>query len=549
MYKQCPLEDARTQIRLLQFVADEERAVYELGCGSERRGATNGQSDERCDDDLVKTAQEDAVNISYVMSAHVLETKPHYNAISYPWGDLSPTRTIVINDRQVPVRENCWYALYQDERATQPLRAYRSGTVNPSSEHKGCLHNELVYEVLYKDGRGTLERIYKAAIALGNRDYWTRAWIQQELTLLKYINVLCGAHCMPWYQLRRLVTELRGNDASLKPHVRGLDELALRLLQTTLRDLLPAIDRAQAGSFWTIDAVLRQEFACSDPRDRIYSMLKIIDWPRGLSPVVPDYFKTPFQLARESMGYYRDQFGTEFGFARRLMMVLQVADDDVELVKMLHNRQQALAGQSTALRREGEEKIFQRGLLMRIFGRHGKLELSSNGSLSAPFEIIANADDGTKWLANNKVPIPPGLQGIRGSARNYVAAIVTSQAQPDDVLLDIGWGQIVLVVREQDQILEIVGSGIVLTAAGLCLGGNVCNCFGDGNGMLTREKRKWDWNLFVNECDFWALVSSLGSLGWWDVSEAAFAKTLEFIQQPVCGFTRSTYAFRSPPMA
>jgi hypothetical protein len=46
--------------------------------------------------------------------------------------------------------------------------------------------------------------------------------------------------------------------------------------------------------------VVRQ-LQCSDERDRIYSILSLVDWPSGISPV-PDYDKSAFDLAVETLG-------------------------------------------------------------------------------------------------------------------------------------------------------------------------------------------------------------------------------------------------------
>ncbi|KAK5110881.1 hypothetical protein LTR85_000691 [Meristemomyces frigidus] len=180
--------------------------------------------------------------------------------------------------------------------------------------------------------------------------------------------------------------------ATCSEHINVLTEKA-RIETGAAWDERPKSRKIPVGEF------LRQEVACADPRDRIYSMLKITYWPQGLSPVMPDYSKTAFELAREIMAYHptQDAFSTDFGLARTLMTVLQVADNDPELVKLLYSRQQAPMRQSADLRNDCGEEGSQRGLSMRLLGRHGRLRLRDHRLLSAPFEIIENVDGGTKW--------------------------------------------------------------------------------------------------------------------------------------------------------
>lgn len=637
IYEQCPLRDRSTQIRLLQFAAVETTIVeasYDSSNVVERRA---GDGDQRSD---TKAADEDGLgdlNVSCSMRTYDLTDMLQYHAVSYTWGDPDSTQSILINDQEFSVRQNCWYALRQIrarllESCATPALIWidaisinqddvveKSAQVGMMAEiyekassvfacigadcedsgyllehalnadmkannltgppdktsvdgkvkggHRYAASSDLIASIVSdQEGepalrcvsafRGILHdldnvelvRVYHAAIAIGNRHYWERAWIQQELTIPKRIHVLCGTHCVPWDLVRRLVTDLRGNDATVMPKVQGLNNLAVRVQLTKLRDLLPFIDRAQNGMFWTIGDVLRRNFACSAARDRIYSMLKIIDWAEGVSPILADYSRTPFQLAKEAVAYYRseDRWETVFGFAKALMVSLRVADGDTELDRMLQYREQLSVGDQDTLSESGKDHC-SKYLVEDKLSHYGRLVTTNGNLLSAPFETMEEFDDQSEWLGTDAVLLPPGLQKVVSDVYpSKVVGVVSVDAQPKDIILAIGWARIVVVLREHGGLFEIIGSGFIVTGANMCFGAHICRCFDESSGLV-HPKQSESWDLAIGEYDFWALISSSEPLGYSDISEAALSEALERFTEPFCGYRYSSYATRSQP--
>ena len=76
LFEHTPLEDAVDQIRLLQL---------EPGGGNDE--------------------------IVCYIHHHYRASLPQYEAISYTWGDVLPSRGVSINETYLEVRENCYYAL------------------------------------------------------------------------------------------------------------------------------------------------------------------------------------------------------------------------------------------------------------------------------------------------------------------------------------------------------------------------------------------------------------------------------------------------------
>ncbi|KAF2822390.1 HET-domain-containing protein, partial [Ophiobolus disseminans] len=58
------------------------------------------------------------------LSIWPLDTAPSYIAISYTWGDPTPTVNITVNNRRMVGRQNCQYALQQAFNQTRSRQQY-----------------------------------------------------------------------------------------------------------------------------------------------------------------------------------------------------------------------------------------------------------------------------------------------------------------------------------------------------------------------------------------------------------------------------------------
>jgi hypothetical protein len=131
------------------------------------------------------------------------------------------------------------------------------------------------------------------------RDWWTRLWVVQEVTVARSVFLLCGDRPLWWHTLNKV---LRGgtfhwarSDMSLYARLsRPLSEYINMSMQC----------RSAYGSRITrhLDQwlVFYHDRGCSDPRDLIYALLGISKFPRPDLRPVPDYTKAVDVVFREA---------------------------------------------------------------------------------------------------------------------------------------------------------------------------------------------------------------------------------------------------------
>jgi hypothetical protein len=121
----------------------------------------------------------------------------------------------------------------------------------------------------------------------------------QELSAARKIDLLCGLVKYDWEWLRRFRLE----------HRLGLDGI------TPMTRAVPFVvhpqvtSHAWAGSTlqWTSLTSNLHAFrflSCSDPRDRIYAILSMLEQPKGLSPLRVDYENSALQLVTDCICHF-----------------------------------------------------------------------------------------------------------------------------------------------------------------------------------------------------------------------------------------------------
>lgn len=288
-----------------------------------------------------------------------------YIGISYTWGDPTPTHAVTIAGKKVNVHQNCHYALWQarqsypaflgmqhfwldalcidqsnlHEKSLQVQAMSRifgcaarvAVSLGPSDNKTGFLDRDLHSLDQHAKDRASgrpdsvieggladrpshdayidlvfptlpayrRERIIESYIAFASRPYWSRLWIVQELRAARKIELLCGLvkYDSRWLGCFDLERRL------------GLDDL------TPMYRALPKDAGAQtyshafAGSTlpWTSLMSKLQAYrflSCSDPRDRIYAVLSMLEQPKSLPPLLVDYERSALQLVVDCIHHF-----------------------------------------------------------------------------------------------------------------------------------------------------------------------------------------------------------------------------------------------------
>lgn len=273
------------------------------------------------------------------LDTYNLNQCPQFVALSYTWGDLHPSRAILLNGEVFPVGQNLYSALSVLVEDTPRDRAYwrelywidaicinqhddseRSHQVNmmgiiysqasfvlvwlgPGNVHSNrSLEEAASYHPILGPYPGSemnlrreIRRVFRWEIRRKIREsgiaanaYWKRMWVIQEFTLAKDIFLLQGRSKVSWEVLRVLRVDV-GNFGAMD----AMDRLV---------DGRRRWKRKSATSETTLDLLICmfESSKCSDVRDRVYALLSLVGTRSDDSkPLYADYTISPWQL------YYR----------------------------------------------------------------------------------------------------------------------------------------------------------------------------------------------------------------------------------------------------
>jgi Heterokaryon incompatibility protein (HET) len=266
-----------------------------------------------------------------------------YAALSYTWGPPNITRTIIIGEKIVQVRENLWWALrylrLKDGVRLLWIDALSIDQSNVDERNHQVNRMDLIYKKatwvlvwLGTEGDGSREAVkfarkvktethlypYKRPMEspdevreyaekwvdfakLCKRPYWRRLWIIQEVILASSITVHCGPDSISWLDFSSILKQL--------------DEIQYGSFNydtiNQIRQSLPARMRKQkeefqrAGHGVPLVSLLQiyQEARCSDTRDMVFGLRSLAeDCCRAMNPV--DYEKSLLDITEDVLSHH-----------------------------------------------------------------------------------------------------------------------------------------------------------------------------------------------------------------------------------------------------
>ena len=252
-----------------------------------------------------------------------------FTALSYCWGSAEDLKEITLNGEVVTVRENLWHFLESLRQVKAPIRIwvdYICINQQDVSErgHQVQLMADIyrsasaVYAWLGAGDRSTnvaIEFVNKLRIAppdwrkspearkmrragrvgfhsLAGRIFWSRLWIIQEVVLAKQLYVVVGRRMVDWNWITVAFKKVTFNGLNSR-YDEDIDSVHKEVFYH-----IRALREAQArGSHPEISSLLTsfRECQCQDPKDRVYSMLGLLD-PRTSSQILVDYNHTLIEL-------------------------------------------------------------------------------------------------------------------------------------------------------------------------------------------------------------------------------------------------------------
>ncbi|KAH7309720.1 heterokaryon incompatibility protein-domain-containing protein [Stachybotrys elegans] len=215
-----------------------------------------------------------------------------YTALSYVWGDPTPTETLVVNGDEVRLGENLAIALRDMRHTSSVLRVWVDAVCinqsdNDEKSHQvammGDIYAKAVRTIIYlgpstektnlvlskkPDSRMEKdEQLHYTRLAqkdLLRRPWFKRVWTYQEFALSKKPYIQCGSVRVPWKQIYKLLIGYDGG-FNAERHT-GLEVLRSMKSVCPPGNKLEFLDVLQA----------RRGFGATDPRDLVYAQLGII---------------------------------------------------------------------------------------------------------------------------------------------------------------------------------------------------------------------------------------------------------------------------------
>lgn len=303
----------------------------------------------------------------FVLETYDIATAPHFVALSYTWGEPTPTYDIIINESLLSIGESLWVAL-------RALRSFFRNDVVVPDKSQQCeddavtlpkdLLQENGYPLIWIDAIcinqshnlekshqvNMMGRIFKAAGCviswLGEeadnsrsvmrairstmqtnscsveavesmhsflrRPYWRRMWIIQEFILAEDVIILCGHEGAWWKDLVHFWYDVKFVQDAEGVHEFSKSFSTLSIFPEGLAALISARNDRELNVLMKIEHLSMHELMttfsygrCRDRRDRVYALLALIEPEAGIEPLRADYTISAEKLYYRVMGYAR----------------------------------------------------------------------------------------------------------------------------------------------------------------------------------------------------------------------------------------------------
>jgi hypothetical protein len=324
-----------------------------------------------------------SVALSATLTAHPIDSKPEYVAVSYTWGRARHGRWILMNGLYHLIGEKCHHALAKllrrrysghiwvdclsvdqsNDREKSQQVAMMSNIfggahqvficLGPIVDAPGC--NVAVVRKELRDMPASTEGIMwpsdpvglsRALYLLSTQDYGTRLSIVQEIMAANSTcALLLDADMLDLHDIQNLLEKFVSQRGSIGFYGKALREIKgsrMSLICTSKRHIIslpsPGLLPAQTDLYTVLS--LYDSSKCSDPRDRVFGTMSFITWPERVPPPSVDYSITSRQLARKLFLYYEPAHCNGiFQYAMAISSALELslsAHWNLKLIKIRH---------------------------------------------------------------------------------------------------------------------------------------------------------------------------------------------------------------------
>lgn len=281
----------------------------------------------------------------FALETYDVATAPPFVALSYTWGNPEPTHDIIVDRSRLPIRENLYVVLkvlrsfflnqasfldkpwqWVVQENGYPLMWIDAVCIN-QSDHLEKNHQVNMMGRIYSTAERVISwlgdeadnssrvmaaikatrrtwqydsKVEQAMDAFVKRPYWHRMWVIQEFVLPQDLVLLCGHKGVWWEDLhhfwhdKKLVYGANGVYRSFSGNsVQSVGEtgLAALIFARSSRRGEYDLDLQKTSRPISVENIMARFTygGCSDPRDRIYALLALIEPQAGVEPILADY--------------------------------------------------------------------------------------------------------------------------------------------------------------------------------------------------------------------------------------------------------------------
>lgn len=240
-------------------------------------------------------------DIRFEIQEHGIDTCPPYTALSYTWGDSGNEKNVTIQGKQFLIRQNLacfldtevlkrdqgvehhvedlvWIDQISIDQSNDKERGHQVGLMRQIYSGADLVlawvgeaanDSDLAMEMLQRDlsvGEEFNDSERRAISYFGNRSYWSRIWIIQEVVLANKLTILCGPRSLESTTIQPWNLEF---DVMVSCMMSVLD---LRREQKTI-----TLHRLLTSSY---------DHQASEPKDYVFGLLGLATKQDG---TIPDY--------------------------------------------------------------------------------------------------------------------------------------------------------------------------------------------------------------------------------------------------------------------
>ncbi len=263
-----------------------------------------------------------------------IRTGPDYTAISYTWGDVAETESIIINDHPFWIRPNLFACLYclssqlkyvwvdaicinQQDNVERKKQVMIMDQIYSTAKSVAVWLGPETFQhiprnnISVNDLKATRSEWQRSIIDMASRPYWSRRWIIQEFLVAREVRMHFGYISIGSISFFGMLQEALLTNPLASPEQDPLRQAECEVACTLLKEREMTPHHYKRPLY---ELLIRHAAAqCSNPEDKVFAFLGIslIDKDEFFAEYLPDYELDYEQVLVITFAHLRSMSGHE----------------------------------------------------------------------------------------------------------------------------------------------------------------------------------------------------------------------------------------------